>query len=1097
MAKLKLVWENNPDTPLSAVNLSKFVSHSTDDGERILYVDEPSVYPNGDGRLKIRANSKISFAVPQTNAFFRFEESLVSHNSKYIPATTRGLTYRIESPYTDSKSLAFDEASSNLTNDSNWQEIENGSSTATFYTGDDPSSGAGFITLDVDGSASRVEAHQTVSFTNGNTVSISFYYKGEGGRFIVEGDPNSAVKYWVDEILTQQWEVGEHVYILPAASEWTRFDLPNIETTSLIDGEIKLRFFSNIADSEVTAGAFQLEELDYASSYMFPGTSRDASQFVLPGDIIDTEEGTVDITVRVDSFINDNIIFVAKTTSDDAIKCYFDVSAEQIILEVFDTDSSTVQSIFLPVSLNDIREEFIRIFACWKSDYGLKISINSLGSTQSNTLTTTYTPFSVDEITGVHIGGEYNGSSSSNLLRGMIDSLKFNFLFKSVQEIDNDLLVEPYPEENDYKFFEAESENIFLDASFLDIGSSFDPTTKYFVWVCDDRNEDTASIVISKSDFQPQGCKRYFSRMLGSFTTDGSSNPDAFSVWDVSTYFSDVLHTNRFVLGGINVATPDIEFRKPPFGSVNDATFNIPTHFEDHIYAGSFMDIDPAGIFNFDNVRINGSEITTIGADTDLNLTANGSGNVVIDSNNIQFLSQSGTIQLDDVRIKDNKIYSSTGNDLIIRNDEATTNVVIEATAGTVQINAQNIDFNAGSGSLDLDLIRIEQNTISAPGDDLIITATDDVELQSGTGEVHIDDLKVKDNTLFNDVGDLNIEAIGHSINLTGQSINFDASAGGLGLEDLRIDGNRLYSTPSFDLVIETGDPTRDVRLNSPGTGSVYINDVKFDNNKIYTDSSTNLIINADASNSVVFTGNNVKLETQLTADDENIRFIDSNTAVTNAQGHQAGYGLNIYPEASRGAGDAVFTVSDNSQAKQFEVLSGSGVRIGQSGTLQYNQASPTGTEVLGYNGYFYANKVYNAVYNDLAECWSKDPHSKVEYGQVVVRNFALGVEPSTKRAQRNVVGVVSKDFGYLLGAEDYNEDLSLSSKVPIAISGRVKVKIRPKDRKGLKYGDEFVSWKNGMVAKANWFERVFKRAAIVGKMVDISPSEDSIIIKV
>jgi hypothetical protein len=32
-------------------------------------------------------------------------------------------------------------------------------------------------------------------------------------------------------------------------------------------------------------------------------------------------------------------------------------------------------------------------------------------------------------------------------------------------------------------------------------------------------------------------------------------------------------------------------------------------------------------------------------------------------------------------------------------------------------------------------------------------------------------------------------------------------------------------------------------------------------------------------------------------------------------------------------------------------------------GLLEHNQSSPTGTVVMGYNGYFYATKVYNPVY--------------------------------------------------------------------------------------------------------------------------------------
>ena len=268
MDKLKLVWENNPDTPLSAANLSKFVSFSTDEGKRILYVDDPSVYPNGDGQLKIRANSKISFSSPTTNAFFRFDDSLVSHNSKYIPSFTRALSYRLESKYLNSKSLAFDEESTNLVNDSNWASSQGGSSTVTPYTGADPSSSAYYSTLNIDSSGSKAEIFQTVSYTNGVIVSISFYYIGNNVKLVVEGDPTGTVKYWRDELAIQQWESVEYVYDLPLVNDWTRFQLDDIDTSILGDGEIKIRVFSEEADSINDVGAFQFEEINYNSSYI-------------------------------------------------------------------------------------------------------------------------------------------------------------------------------------------------------------------------------------------------------------------------------------------------------------------------------------------------------------------------------------------------------------------------------------------------------------------------------------------------------------------------------------------------------------------------------------------------------------------------------------------------------------------------------------------------------------------------------------------------------------------------------------------------------------------------------------------------------------
>jgi len=142
---------------------------------------------------------------------------------------------------------------------------------------------------------------------------------------------------------------------------------------------------------------------------------------------------------------------------------------------------------------------------------------------------------------------------------------------------------------------------------------------------------------------------------------------------------------------------------------------------------------------------------------------------------------------------------------------------------------------------------------------------------------------------------------------------------------------------------------------------------------------------------------------------------------------------------------------------------------------------NPTGTTRLNMDGYFYATRVYNAVYNDLAEFMPAED-TNCYAGDVLFWN-KKGVRKTTKRAQQDVVGVYSDTFGFALGADNKE------GKIPIAITGRVQVFVQGK----IKKGQELVSYKDGKAVKANIFERIFKRNAIIGKALETTKSSSKI----
>jgi hypothetical protein len=158
-------------------------------------------------------------------------------------------------------------------------------------------------------------------------------------------------------------------------------------------------------------------------------------------------------------------------------------------------------------------------------------------------------------------------------------------------------------------------------------------------------------------------------------------------------------------------------------------------------------------------------------------------------------------------------------------------------------------------------------------------------------------------------------------------------------------------------------------------------------------------------------------------------------------------------------------------------------ITIGSAGALAYAASAPTlsGTAILGYNGYFYANRVYNAVWNDLAEFMPTAIASRA--GDVLVMTSA-GVVPSTKRAQKSVVGVHSDTFGYALGAE------AAENKTAIGLSGRVKVKVK----EVLEIGDLLVSDVDGFASKATTDEEL-RAGIIIGKVME--DKTDSVISRI
>lgn len=130
---------------------------------------------------------------------------------------------------------------------------------------------------------------------------------------------------------------------------------------------------------------------------------------------------------------------------------------------------------------------------------------------------------------------------------------------------------------------------------------------------------------------------------------------------------------------------------------------------------------------------------------------------------------------------------------------------------------------------------------------------------------------------------------------------------------------------------------------------------------------------------------------------------------------------------------------------------------------------SPTSSYLLEVNGAVYGTRVYNAVFNDIADFIELAPGSEVEYGYCYYQTKE-GLCKCNTRAQMGVVGLASDTYGYGLGI---NED---KRQVPIAIAGWVLAYVD----KEYPIGTALINNENGILTMVLKEERLMFEERIV-----------------
>lgn len=130
------------------------------------------------------------------------------------------------------------------------------------------------------------------------------------------------------------------------------------------------------------------------------------------------------------------------------------------------------------------------------------------------------------------------------------------------------------------------------------------------------------------------------------------------------------------------------------------------------------------------------------------------------------------------------------------------------------------------------------------------------------------------------------------------------------------------------------------------------------------------------------------------------------------------------------------------------------------SGILEDNESAPAGTDVLGYNGYLYATRVYNAVWNDIADFRYVLETVETKPGLCYLES-GIGATYCSKRCQKGVIGILTDTYGVSAG--------SAPGKVPFSVAGWVLAYVD----KQYEPGTCLTNAKDGTLTKIKWWEKI------------------------
>jgi len=813
-AKFRLMWENNPDTPISASSLSTMTKASSEYGG-MLYKDIPELLPNGlysDGFLKIRANTHIAINQYTTQALlFNTNNSLVSHNSKFGPIVQDNIVFQ---KYNTETIIYAGEGTTNLFSNPSfnsgllpeWQVALQDEPQIPGYVdpiwGEEYAAKVEIVTVDgekcvrmFNGSFGRTEILRQIDLKNKPIVSLSFYYKSTGGLkcYLTSGG-----LYWKNG----DWNPSTSAtYDLPSTNgEWKRMEIKNIITQKIQDTAelVELLIYSDAVNMENFIKSFQLEEHMFVSPYV--DGIRNNSILKYPHQIIDINKGYIDINIYPKSIKDFTIFSLTTSTVNNALQLSYKKDTDQFEFKIYDILTQSYIQINSAAKLADRIDGWMKIICGWDRNTGIKIITSSSPTIELNF--NPFIPMTSDYFTSFDISSNRN----SDIGNFFINTFKINTGLKDDVDIMKDYQKQFITVDEDvYKIFHVDEEAIIIDETMIENGS-YAPNTSYYVIVVDNLNDNDSYIIVSTSE-KLEGIDDLLCTTLGGFKTDASANPVNSSIWDITTKKYKRIHTDRFMVGGTNIDNYKFDIRTTPLAETNDVRSTIPINFTNNLYGRHQSDIyntnvqyfeaNKEGWVGIDNIKIDGNKISTRNYsdnnglfNNDLELTVSNVGNIPkiwIHAHEIDIDSGDRDIKLDDIRIDDNIIYTKPNRDLYIdvtHTDDPTDRNDIYIESQDINVKSNNIttfetnsdfvvninrdvkfsvsrDFIVNTGGIiKLDTLIINNNSLySELSDTLIYSSNNNVDINSSiNGIITLDDIIIKNSTIYKTNGNITIE---------------------------------------------------------------------------------------------------------------------------------------------------------------------------------------------------------------------------------------------------------------------------------------------------------------------------------------------------
>jgi len=237
-----------------------------------------------------------------------------------------------------------------------------------------------------------------------------------------------------------------------------------------------------------------------------------------------------------------------------------------------------------------------------------------------------------------------------------------------------------------------------------------------------------------------------------------------------------------------------------------------------------------------------------------------------------------------------------------------------------------------------------------------------------------------------------------------------------------------------------------------------------------------------------IISDNNLASESSVTTLSNNKA--DKTISIVAGNGLTGGGAISANVTLTVGTPSSCSTVTSNSVTATSHTHTITGVikytATKEAGTLYSGTTAPTNSNRLNYDGYFYATRVYNAVYNDYAECFKAAEYENIPKNRIVeLKNNKVYIASPESNA---VIGVVSDSYGYMLYGSE--EEIKSGLKIPVGMAGTLFVD--SEDNVDAININKFVcSGIDGKARVINFGEAYKYEGCIVGKIIDIDYSKN------